>query len=82
LAERFYFDLTDGATTISDETGVMALDLNDALLQAKAVMVEMDELEEHEIDAHKWMIVVRDSAGTTITTMPVVPHDPAASKAS
>jgi microcompartment protein CcmK/EutM len=82
LAERFYFDLTDGVTTISDETGVMALDLSDALLQAKALMVEMDELEDHEVDAHKWMIVVRDSAGATITTIPLVPRDSAALKAS
>lgn len=82
MAERFYFDLTDGVTTISDETGVVAVDPNDALRQADEVLAEMQDDEEHEDDAHKWMIVVRDSAGKAITTLPVVPRDPTASKAS
>lgn len=82
MAERFYFDLTDGATTISDDVGIMAINLSDAMRQASEVMAEMQNEDEHEDDAHKWMIVVRDSAGKEVTTMPIVLRDPAASKAS
>jgi hypothetical protein len=82
LAERFYFDLTDSSTTIRDETGVVAFDLNDALRQAAEVMAEMQNDDEHEADAHKWIIVVRDSAGKAVTTMPLVPPDAETAKAS
>jgi len=82
LAERFYFDLTDGETTIRDDVGVAAIDLNDAMHQASEVMSQMQDDDEHEADAHKWMIVVRDAAGKAVTTMQVVPSDAANSKAS
>lgn len=82
MAERFYFDLTDGVTTIRDETGVVAVDLSDAVNQAMEVIAEMRDDDEHERDALRWMMVVCDSTGKTVTTMPVVPRDPAASKAS
>jgi hypothetical protein len=73
MAQHFYFDLTDGLTTIRDDEGVEADDLADALKQAEAALKEMSadgELTDLEVG---WSFVIRTGAGTVLATIPIVP---------
>ena len=82
MSERFYFDLTNGLSTISDRVGVSAIDLNDAIHQAGEALAEMQEDNELANDADQWMMIIRNASGKTVRVLPVIPRDPAAAKAS
>lgn len=60
MAERFHFDLTDGATSILDEEGVEASDLDHALAQALVAIKEIRESGELAELGDGWQMVVRD----------------------
>ncbi|WP_264045480.1 DUF6894 family protein [Methylobacterium flocculans] len=82
MSERFYFDLTNGLSTISDEVGVSAIDLDDAIRQAGEALAEMREDNELANDADQWMMIIRNASGKTVRVLPVIPRDPAAAMAS
>ena len=82
MSERFYFDLTNGLSTISDEVGVSAMDLDDAIHQAGEALAEMREDNELANDADQWMMIIRNASGKTVRVLPAIPRDPAAALAS
>ncbi|WP_264046166.1 DUF6894 family protein [Methylobacterium flocculans] len=82
MSERFYFDLTNGLSTIRDEVGVSAIDLDDAIHQAGEALAEMREDNELANDADQWMMIIRNASGKTVRVLPVIPRDPAAAMAS
>lgn len=82
LAQRFHLDLTDGQTTILDEDGVLAPNLDAAIRQAEQVLAEMYHLKELSSIDLAWTLVIRDAAGNEVTSLPVVPRDPAVALAS
>ncbi|MFE1599639.1 DUF6894 family protein [Methylobacterium sp. ID0610] len=71
VAQRFYFDLTDGFTTIRDEEGVEAEDLADALEQAEAALDEMGVAGELAGLEEGWRLVIRMDTETVLATIPV-----------
>jgi hypothetical protein len=74
LAERFFFDLTDGQSTIPDEGGVLAADVDEAIAQAEAVLGEMRADDELSDDDGAWAMIIRDAAGHLLMTLPIVPR--------
>ena len=82
LSECFFFDLTNGLSTISDEVGVSAIDLDDAIHQAGEALAEMREDNELANDADQWMMIICNASGKTVRVVPVIPRDAAAAKAS
>ena len=82
MSERFYFDLTNRLSTISDRVGVSAIDLDDAIHQAGEALAEMQEDNELANDADHWMMIIRNASGKTVRVLPVIPRDPAAALAS
>ena len=82
MSERFYFDLTNGLSTISDRVGVSAIDLDDAIHQAGEALAEMQEDNELANDADQWMMIIRNASGKTVRVLPMIPRDPAAASAS
>lgn len=73
MAERFFFDLTDGVHIIPDETGVLAADLNEAITQAVAVLQEISAAEDLRDVDEAWALIIRDAGGKALITLPVVP---------
>ena len=82
MAERFFFDLTDGLNKIPDEVGVLAADLDEAVEQAQAVLAEMRVNDELADIVGAWMLTIRDAGGDTLVTLPVVPPSSAAATTS
>ena len=72
MAQRFYFDLTDGLTTIRDNEVVEADDLADALEQAEAALEEMSASGELTDLEEGWRLVIRTGADTVLATIPIV----------
>lgn len=66
MAQRFYFDLTDGTSTIRDAEGAQADSLDEAITDAQAVL---DEARNTKIG--EWILIIRDAAGETLMTLPV-----------
>jgi hypothetical protein len=62
VAQRFYFDLTDGLTAIRDDEGVEADDLADALKEAEAALQEMSASGELTDLEEGWRLVIRTGA--------------------
>ena len=66
MLERFYFDLVNRETILSDEAGIEAADLDEALEQAKAALEELcDSGETAEWD-NGWHLRIRDETGTVL----------------
>lgn len=68
---RFYFDLADGVTTIRDEEGVEATNLDQALEAAESVIREMRA---NGVLAHLgdgWTLCIRVEAETVLAILPV-----------
>jgi hypothetical protein len=74
LAERFFFDLTNGQSTIPDEGGVLATDVDEAIAQAEAVLGDMRADDELSDDDGAWAMIIRDAAGRLLMTLPIVPR--------
>lgn len=82
LAQRFHLDVTDGQTTIRDEVGVLAPNLNEAIRQAEEVLGEMHRNNEFSSGDEAWKLIIRDVAGDILVTLPAVPRDPVTALAS
>jgi hypothetical protein len=63
VTKRFYFDLTDGYRTLSDDEGVEALTLDRAISQALLAMKEMSQSGELDRLGNGWRMIIRDEAG-------------------
>lgn len=63
VAERFYFDLRSRQTVIIDETGSLASDLNEAIVQALEALREMRASGEMDDFDDGWKLVIRDDLG-------------------
>lgn len=66
MGQRFYFDLTDGKSTIRDTKGAQAADLDEAIRDAQSVLDDEREASEGE-----WTLIIRDAAGEALVTLPV-----------
>jgi hypothetical protein len=73
LAERFFFDLTDGPSTIHDEDGALATDLDEAIMQAEEVLTELRATGELSDAHYEWMMIIRGAGGGALMRLPVVP---------
>lgn len=78
VAQRFFFDLNDGPTTIHDVDGVLAKTIAEAIRQAREVLEGMYRNAELSISDEAWTVIIRDAVGETLMVIPVVPHDPTA----
>lgn len=72
LAQRFYFDLTNGSTILRDEEGVPASSLDQAIQEARFVLDEMRRSEELSEQQDGWTLIIRDADGNELATLPVV----------
>jgi len=71
MPQRFYFDLTDGFTTIRDEEGVEADDLQVALTYAEKAIQEMRlDGELTRLDAD-WQFEIRIHDGAVLATLSI-----------
>ncbi|HEX8416799.1 MAG TPA: hypothetical protein VF641_04265 [Methylobacterium sp.] len=72
MTQRFYFDLTDGESTLRDDEGVLAPDLDEAIAAARAVLAEMRDSGDLADGEDDWLLVIRDEGCRTLTQLPVV----------
>lgn len=77
MSQRFYFDLTNGRSTIRDEKGIRISNLDEAAKCARTVIEEMRDSGEQSEDEEGWVLIIRDAAGEALMTLPVVPRVPA-----
>lgn len=82
MFQRFFFDLTNGPSSIRDEAGIWAADLDTAVKEARIVIEEMRDNEELTEAEEGWLLVIRDAEGEAVMTLPVVPRDPAPTSGS
>ncbi|WP_409565028.1 DUF6894 family protein [Methylobacterium sp. J-090] len=82
MTQRFFFDLTDGLTTIRDDVGVVVDSLNEAVKQAEEVLQEMRFGNELSSRDERWTLSIRDAVGETLMLLSVAPPDPPAEMAS
>lgn len=82
LTKRFFFDLTDGLTTIRDDVGIVVDSLNDAVKQAMEVLQEMRSGNELSGSDERWTLSIRESAGEALMLLSVAPPNPPAEMAS
>ncbi len=71
VAQRFYFDLTDGNTIIRDEEGVEVDDAQGALEQAEAAVQEMRADGELVGLKGSWKLLVRTSTDTVLSIISI-----------
>ncbi|WP_407520154.1 DUF6894 family protein [Methylobacterium oryzisoli] len=71
MAQRFYFDLTDGNTIIRDEEGVEVDDAQGALEQAEAAVQEMRADGELVGLKGSWKLLVRTSTDTVLSIISI-----------
>ncbi|MER2268389.1 DUF6894 family protein [Methylobacterium oxalidis] len=71
MAQRFFFDLSDGRTVLLDTEGVLAASLNEAIVEALEALREMrsnaqlDELDDN------WKLSIRDENGNIRKTFSI-----------
>ncbi|GJD99923.1 hypothetical protein GMJLKIPL_1841 [Methylobacterium isbiliense] len=71
MYQRYYFDLTDGLTTIRDDRGVEVYGLNMAVLYAREAVEEMRQSGELVQFGDDWQFLVRTGDGTVLATVDV-----------
>jgi hypothetical protein len=76
LPQHFFFDLTNGPSTIRDEKGVWVSDLAGAIDDAQAVIEEMRDSDELSGDEEGWLLIIRNKAGDALMTLPIIPRVP------
>ncbi|KOX59184.1 hypothetical protein ADL19_05605 [Streptomyces purpurogeneiscleroticus] len=70
MSARFYFDVKIGDKTIWDDIGVMAADLEQAVAEARSVIMEM--IEEIQIEpGEALMLIVSNADGTLVARLPI-----------
>ena len=68
---HFFFDVSNGLETLSDEVGIEAANLENVLAEARSVIVEMaDEVTGADLD-QSWTLIVRDEAGSLVGPLPI-----------
>lgn len=71
MSARFFFDVSNGRETISDEVGIEAENLDEVLAEARSVIIEMaDEIPQAPSD-RPWSMIVRNEAGSTVGRLPI-----------
>lgn len=65
---RFYFDLTDKRTTLSDKEGVEAISLSEALEALQEIVEEMCENDDLPDQGEGWRLLIRDQDGRVLHT--------------
>ena len=76
MPPRFYFDLTNGLEIIRDHHGIEVRDLDQAVAEARAVLEETRDSKDLVEDEEGWVLTIRDAAGETLMTLPVIPRVP------
>lgn len=71
MAQRFYFDLTNGPATIRDDEGVEARSLDEAMREAAAVLEEMRGIADPSARHESWKLVIRAEGGGALGTLPL-----------
>lgn len=74
MLQRIFFDLQNGSSFLRDTEGVEARDIDQALVEARAVIEEMRGSKDLA-SADDWHLVIRDESGATLRTLPVIPGD-------
>lgn len=72
MAQRFYFDITNGSVTIRDEKGVDAKDIHHAAVEAQVALEEMRDNMEPSSTREGWQMTIRGEAGLTLKTLPIL----------
>lgn len=73
MPTRLFFDVSNGETTIRDEDGVEALDLDEALIEARDVIAEMADGMTDVDPSRSWTLIVRDEAGSVVGCLSIKP---------
>lgn len=68
---RYYFDLINGDTTLIDEEGVDAADLEEATTEAQIVLKDMQIGDEICDVDDGWTIVIREKDGKILRRIPL-----------
>ncbi|KAB1073855.1 hypothetical protein F6X53_26610 [Methylobacterium soli] len=63
MASNFYFDLRGSRTVIIDQEGIVAKDLNEAIVEALAALREMRASGELDEFGDGWKLAIRDDKG-------------------
>lgn len=71
MTRRFYFDLTDGHTTFLDTEGVLAADINEAVIEAIEALRELRASAELDDLDDGWKLAIRDEKGSIRKTLSV-----------
>ena len=71
MAQRFYFDLRGDRTVIPDETGILANDLNEAIVEALEALREMRASGELDEFGDGWKLAIRDDKGVVRKTFSI-----------
>ena len=67
---RYHFDLENDHEVVRDLEGVAASSLEEAIVQALDVIVEMRDADDL-VEPGAWTLVVRDADGTTVERLTV-----------
>ncbi len=71
MLRRFYFDISNNERTIADDEGVEAVDLEQALDDARIVLNQIaNELGVASIDS-SWTLIIRDQTGAALAHVPM-----------
>ena len=68
---RFYFDVTNGQTTIRDTEGIEAADLDEATAQTQAVIEELRRSGELNGFHEGWRLIIREMHGSIHRNLPI-----------
>lgn len=71
MPQRFYFDLTDGISTIRDDEGIEVDDLRVAMLHAEEAIEEMRQSGELSQFSGSWWLSIRAENGAELATVGV-----------
>ena len=71
MLKCFYFDLVKRETILSDEAGIEAADLSEALEEAEVALEEWRDSGEAAAFGDGWQMLIRDEAGAMLTKLPV-----------
>ncbi|MEA1833463.1 hypothetical protein U8607_15365 [Methylobacterium durans] len=69
MPQRYFFRLVHAETVIEDTTGVVADDLDQALVEALAAIAELRTEGELPGDAGDWQLEIKDEAGILLSTL-------------
>jgi hypothetical protein len=72
VAERYYFNLTNGAVMIRDEEGVEASSIQAAVISAMEAVEELRAQDPSNSDEwHGWRLEIVDASGQAVQSIPL-----------